>query len=348
MPYVARQVLAETIEPDVLELWRRTRQNQSELESTFRWYYRSGAGRDNRCFVVEHAGQAESRVVGATGLGMRAFRIGERHVNAGLLGDFFVHTAHRSLFPALSLQRAAFESAQLTSAFVYGFPNAKALPVFRRLGFAELGTMARFVRVLDYAPYLERGLGKPWLTGGVAPVLNGLARLGQVRALPSAVACRTAWESHFDERFDALDRSSRLDVRFRGERSASFLNWRFVAKPGSAARIFTLCARRSGLLRAYAVVEVEKDVAHLRDAFGTDWPAVANLLVRLEPELRELRARSITCNALDASPLSSLLVRIGYIARESTRKVIARAAAEDAAQVAGPDGWHLTDADEDQ
>src|SRR5690349_12581239 len=120
LPYSARQVSAEAFEPEVLELWRQTRRNQSDLENLYRWYYLGGSDRDNRCFVVEHAEQTGGRLVGATGLGVRKFRLGRDRVSAGLLGDFFVHQAHRSLFPALALQRAATESALPNTAFVYG------------------------------------------------------------------------------------------------------------------------------------------------------------------------------------------------------------------------------------
>ena len=100
-----------------------------------------------------------TELVGATGVGVRrfqAFAVG----GGALLGDFFVHKAHRSLFPALSLQRTAADAARANAAFVYGFPNQKALPVFRRsVRRARHGKA--FVRVLDYTPYLERHLKRP-------------------------------------------------------------------------------------------------------------------------------------------------------------------------------------------
>jgi hypothetical protein len=345
--YRTRQARAETVEAAVLELWRQSRHDQSEIEDTFRWYYRSDTRRDNRCFVVECHDEPACRLVGATGLGMRQFRVGQDRVRAGLLGDFFVDRAHRSLFPALSLQRAALEVARSTSAFVYGFPNPKALPVFRRLGFAELGTVTRWVRVLDYGPYLERRLRTPRVARGAAHFLNGLSRL-TLPGWPFGFGGKYSWLARFDTRFDELNRASRLNLRVRGERDASFLNWRFVSKPGPPARIFTCSRHEDGGVRGYAVVELQADVAHVRDVFGENWAALAHLLRRLESELRDRGVRSINCNALHPSALSALLVRLGYVAREPSRQVILSATASDAASLDGPTAWHLTDADEDQ
>jgi hypothetical protein len=202
--------------------------------------------------------------------------------------------------------------------------------------------------VLDYAPYLERRLGRPAVARSAARVLNALAGLGRPRALLPGLRCQAAWESSFDDRFDVLDRTSRLKVPVRGERSAPFLNWRFVSKPGSAVRIFTWTARGSRALKAYAVVELEAGVAHVRDVFGSDWRAIGDALCRLERELCGMRARSINCNALATSPLAELLVRLGYVARESSRRVILSRGARDLGSLTAPESWHVTDADEDQ
>lgn len=344
--YAARQVRPEDVEAHVLELWKQTRSRPVELERTFRWYYRDEADRGNRCFVLLHGGDAE--LVGATGVGMRRFQAIGKSVDAALLGDFFVHRAHRSLFPALSLQRTAADAARANAAFVYGFPNQKALPVFRRLGFAELGTVRRFVRVLDYTRYLDRRLKRPWLTRVVARPLNAVAPLRRPRSLLPSRTRRYAWVTRFDERVDALERESQLRVSVRGQRTAAFLNWRFCAKPGFAGSALTLFDAGTEALRAYAVVESAPEAAYVRDLYGRTWADVEHLLFRLERELRTARAASISMNLLGAPELVALLTRAGYAERLSTRKVILSAAPASAPDLSDAAHWYLTDADEDQ
>lgn len=344
--YAARQVRPEDVEAHVVELWKQTRSKPVELERTFRWYYRDDADRGNRCFVLLHGSGAE--LVGATGVGVRRFQVDARGIDAALLGDFFVHKAHRSLFPALSLQRTAADAARVSAAFVYGFPNQKALPVFRRLGFAELGTVRRFVRVLDYAPYLQRHMKRPWLARAVARPLNALAPLRRPRSLLPSRSRRYAWVTDFDERFDALDRQSKLGALVRGQRSAAFLSWRFSAKPGFAGRTLALFDAGSTTLRAYAVVETAPEAASIRDLYGRTWRDVAHVLGRLEREMRAARVASISMNLVGAPALVAVLARLGYTERPSSRKVIWSAGPASAPELSDVARWYLTDADEDQ
>jgi hypothetical protein len=344
--YAARQVRPEDVEAHVLELWKQTRSRPVELERTFRWYYRDEADRGNRCFVLLHGGDAE--LVGATGVGVRRFRAAERAIDAALLGDFFVHKAHRSLFPALSLQRTAAEAARTHATFVYGFPNEKALPVFRRLGFAELSTVRRFVRVLDYSPYLQRHVKRPWLARAVARPLNALLPLRRPRSLLPDRSHRYTWVTHFDERFDALDRESPLGPLVRGQRSAAFLNWRFSAKPGFTGRTLARFDDCATTLLAYAVVETAPEAAYIRDLYGRSWRDVEHVLARLERELRAERAASISMNLVGAPELVTLLARLGYAERPSSRKVIWSGTPATAPELSDVARWYLTDADEDQ
>ncbi|HEY6562084.1 MAG TPA: GNAT family N-acetyltransferase [Polyangiaceae bacterium] len=344
--YAARQVLPEAVEAHVIELWKQTRSKPVELERTFRWYYRDDADRGNRCFVLLHGGDAE--LVGATGVGVRRFQAFGKSVDAALLGDFFVHKAHRSLFPALSLQRAAADAARANAAFVYGFPNQKALPVFRRLGFAELGRVRRFVRVLDYTPYLARHLKRPWLTRVVARPLNALLPLRRPPSWLPSKTRRYAWLTRFDERMDALERESRMGVAVRGQHTAAFLNWRFCAKPGFEGRTLALFDARTDALSAYAVVEEAPEAAYVRDLYGRTWNDVGHLLCRLERELQRARAASISMNLVGAPELVTRLARLGYAERPSTRTVILSAAAASRPELSDAAHWYLTDADEDQ
>ena len=63
---------------------------------------------------------------------------------------------HRSLFPALLLQRSLQQSVPGDLAALYGFPNPRAVPVFTRVGYRKTLDVRRFVRVLRSGEYLRR------------------------------------------------------------------------------------------------------------------------------------------------------------------------------------------------
>lgn len=74
---------------------------------------------------------------------------------AALLADLAIDRAHRTVLPALILQHAVKRHVDASYDLSYGFPNAHAVGIHRRIGYHEHGTMPRYVRVLRHARLLE-------------------------------------------------------------------------------------------------------------------------------------------------------------------------------------------------
>ena len=107
-------------------------------------------------------------------------------MTAGLFADFTVDKAHRTVLPALMLQRALAEYAQKHFDVAYAYPNDAAVGIFSRIGYEVLGRAGRYVRVLRSADYLRRAIPMAPVAAAVSVAadlgLNIVDRMFAVRA----------------------------------------------------------------------------------------------------------------------------------------------------------------------
>jgi hypothetical protein len=346
---------------DLLRVWRDNLEVVGPVEAKYRWLYADAPDRPAVVLVLSaHAAGDAPVVVGSAGVGIRRFHAGGGDVRAALLADLAVDRAHRQLLPALRLVRAAKALAESDFAFAYGFPNRLAEGVFKRAGYAELGRIVRYARVLRHADYADRVatlanvpevVKRAVALPGVAQVAGvvadaGRLALGAPLAVRAVTSFRLAWADGFDDRFDLLWRAARGAYRVVGERSAEILRWRYL---GPDRRIATLLARSDRSLRAYAILEREGGAACVRDLFGH--PAdLGPLLDLLIPALYKDGASSMSMRFLGAGRTVDLLQSRGFVARQKDRMIAVAAGAPGGlapALLAEVDAWHLCDFDED-
>jgi hypothetical protein len=177
--------------------------------------------------------------------------------------------AHRSLGPALVLQQGLMEAAASRFDLVYGFPNPKAAPVFKRVGYVQMADMVRHARVLRHARYLERRMPR-----ALARLAGPLLDLG--------VACRDAWRRRGDPPFaaawvdrlgadaDALWAASAMPAAAIALRDRTLLAWRFDRGPVPPTRYLELRDRGDGTLQAWFACQVEDDMLHVGDHWSRD------------------------------------------------------------------------------
>ncbi len=359
---------------DLLRLWSENLHLESTPAAKYDWLYTTAPNPPDT--VVLLRASDSTTAVGTAGVGVRHFQIGASHpsASAGLLADLAVDKAHRSVGPALALVRETKAYALATHGFAYGFPNHLAEGVFKRVGYVTLGTIGRWARVLRHAEYasrvrelelarvppaarelLYRAVEQPLFAAmaGAAVDLAQLARRSPAAAEASRRLRVDATATPPVAALDALWEGSRGDHGVVAHRTGAVLAWRF---PSSAKRTWYTAYARGGSshaaeLRVYALVERSDDgTAHIRDLFGhrADMPAMLDLLPGL---VYRTGATSLSMRYLGGQWLAESLESRGFAPRESKR-MIAVAAAEHldpglAAQVHSPEGWHLTDFDED-
>lgn len=353
MGYRIQQTDAREARDHLVPLWTSNLTVVGPPDDKLRWFYCDGPHGPGRAFLV-HAERERAAPVGAAGVGVRALRFGDRTLRAALFADLAVERAHRSGLPALALVRAVQRHVGEAFDLGYGFPNSKAVAVYRRIGYRQLGEMQRFARVLRIGPHLARRMAgvplAPLLAQGAGAVADrALAAVTCVRARGTHRRFRVAWLDAFDGRFDELWRESRGLAPIVCERTAAFLTWRFGRHPGHRYRIAGLIERATDRLCAYAVVRDDGPVLELADLFGVSLLELDVLFRCLLPALQETGAASVTFRFLGTPRLVGLLAHHGFTRRPERRVVTLSVGAQLAGEpaVIDPASWYLTDLDED-
>lgn len=329
----------------VVGLWRRGELGDpAQLDARFQWYHCDHpSGPSTLLFLC--CGPDHERV-GVAGLGQRRMYAAGRSIAAGVLADLVVLQEHRTLYPALLLEREMCRVGLESHSILYGLPNDKSAPVVRRLGFVQIGELVRYVAVLRYGEYLKRWLPE-WLAAPVGSVMDLFVPWYLRSRGASAHKWRTAWLTSVDQRFDTLWFRAKEYPGIIGRRDSRFLAWRFFAQPGRAHRVFALSRASDDQLMGYAMCEHGGYTLHVRD-FLVDPAAerlVPVLLARLAREAAHEGYSSISLHFLGDPRVHRLIAAAGMAERERNA-VLGTFAEKDRAQLQSLD-WYLTRADMD-
>ncbi|HYR88037.1 MAG TPA: hypothetical protein VE422_28415 [Terriglobia bacterium] len=304
--------------------------------SRFDWLYlESPCGPARAWMAVNERGQT----IGVASAFPRDFWVGDSVEQAWVLGDFCIAREHRSLGPALSLQRMCLES--LSSAICYDFPSQSMLPVYRRLGVPTLGQHVRYVKLLKADEKILKFVRNRFLAAPLIHLGNWTLAL---RRLSGSVSNGVTFSVHEEEcgaEFDAIDYVSTSRHSVRGVRNARYLNWRYLRNPLKQYRLIT--ARRESELLGYAVVEIDGPCSMIAD-FRTIEPenTIPGLLACTERSLRKTGARNISAHLLEDCYLVPYLRRAGFYPRESAPVVAYRRdETKSLSAIHDPNNWFL-------
>jgi hypothetical protein len=326
----------------VLDLWRQNPLQRTRVEAKYRWLYLDNPFHGGMQLFLRH--EACEPPVGSAGLVPRQFMARGRSVSAGQLTDLFVQESHRTLQPALLLQRRMRSIGLDAHDLLYGFPNTKSLPVVKRIGYTQLGEFTKFVMPLRYGPELRRWLPK-WMTGMVGSALDILHPIYFRPRFPMRSGWRGQWADQADDRLDAFWEHARQFDGIIGVRDRRFLAWRFFERPDHRYRLFLLTRGPSDALSAYAVCEALNDTMHIRDLLADPRSAqslrwVIHLLAR---QARREGFDKLTFECSSGDRLRGVLCSTGLFVRGSA-PVLVSMRADTAASLGGLE-WYLTAAD---
>lgn len=328
----------------IASVWTRNRPRFSE--GRYDWIYGGSAPRPAAVWLL-YAGEG---VVGASALLIRRVRDGAADRSLGQAIDLVVDPAHRSVGPALALQRAVTSSCgEHDLSAIYGFPNPRSEALMLRGGYRPIGTIERWTKPLRSVYKIEPLLKLPGLSQAVALVVDGALRLS-----PSEWAHRDARGAvgeevaSFDPSFDELWRSSRLVAgTLHGDRGAEYLTWRFTRCPHRSYRIFRV-RDAAGATSGYAVWYPSRETANLADLYARDEDAMTEVVHRLVPHVRRSGAAALSFVYLGPPSIGRRLSRLGFFHRNEEAKVIVYA--PPGGPIEGrsrPADWYLTEADRD-
>jgi hypothetical protein len=261
-----------------------------------------------------------------------------------ILGDFCIDQHHRSLGLALQLQRACLEELVSTPADIaFDFPSDRMMAIYRRMQISSAGQIVRWAKPIRANRSIANHVKSRTLVGALAAPVNVLLQLRDLACFSVGGWAIVDQDGLCNGEFTQLARSVGSRYGFCVERSAEYLNWRYLHHPLVRHEILT--ARRDGKLMGYVVFSHTNVDAKIVDLFGFSDTAMWNALVaRVVTLVRNRGVVTLSLPALSASPWTGLLQGWGFHPREAAPLVVyPHASAEAPAE--GPAHWFLTDGD---
>jgi hypothetical protein len=342
--YSVEQDQANLDETHILALWQTGLTHNGKPGEKLNWYYRQNVQGTPAVFFLKHADSGVP--VGVAAIGKREMRFNGESILGGALVDFVTAVEHRTLFPALLLQKELLRRGLQSHQILYGLPNPKSLAVVRRAGYTLAGQMVRRARVLRSASYVARYL-PGWLSLVVGPLIDRWRLLVLNAGRRDHVPYHVKWVNTLDTRFDSLWQNFALKDTLAGRRDSAFLNWRFARNPMRSHEFFVLTRADNDAAMGYVACEFQEQTLYVRDFLAdSHTPGCLNSL--LQRLVAAAFARGVSTVSIEFSgkpAIARTLEAAGFASRE-LRPLYA---AVDAKQTSllQEDAWYLTSADED-
>lgn len=313
------------------------------------WLYEPGPDGPVTTMLALHAESGE--VVGCGSFFPRSIWVDGCRVRAGVLCDFAVKRAHRIAGAALAIQRALVEAGHAAGLeLLYGYPNEKAIMVFKRIGYRVVGETTNWVKPLR-SGYKLREINR-W-AGPVAalPIDLSLRAIDLVRSARSGLHVRGEIIPFADGRADALWERARAGYRVVGEKSSAYLDWRYGRFITMEHRMFGIIPRGEKRLAGYAVYAVKDGKAFVRDLVAEQLETSAGaLLLALAGHLRRQRIDKVSLCYLGSPVFVERLRWAGFVPRPEKRKLVIyleRLGESLRARVLDPTSWFMLDGELD-
>ena len=290
----------------------------------FEWLYlENPRGKARAWYVLD--GQTENPIA-FTSVLPRMVRVNGQDILCWCCADFSVDKRYRTLGVALKLRREAKKHVDCgTIAALYAHPNAKMQVVHQRVGHTCIGTMKRYVKVLKSENYLQRHIKYNsivkffsfWINRGFSVIDYFLIRDDKAYTAEWIENVRFTWE--YDDLFDEIASFYKII----GDRSASYLNWRYHENPlYSSSRIVV---RKNGVLRGYVIFsQKENGVVNIKDMACLPKEIIVKIMLKkLFRELRRKNVQSVSFVLKENNPLIPFLVKAGFRQRSDRSLIFA-------------------------
>lgn len=286
-------------------------------------------------------------VIGVASAFPRWMYVGGREELGWVLGDFCVSDHYRSLGPALQLQRTCLaEVGTRAAGFCYDFPSLGMMAIYKRLGISPVGHLLRLTRILRVDRKVKEIVKVAMVARGLSLVGNLLLKLQNHQLKDNGVMTVSLQHGDCGEEFSALARQ--IGDRYGAcvQRTAGYLNWRYLHNPLAFYEILT--ARVQGALVAYAVFTQTGEDGLVTDLFGTSDPTVMRSLISNIVMLLQRRgAIAVNITLIESHPWVKTLQSIGFRARETKPIVLYTPTSATHSNTVAETNWLLMQGDRD-
>jgi len=278
-------------------------------EGRFDWLYAQNPHGPGQAWLARDNESGE--VVGTSAAFRRRAILNEAERTGWVLGDFCMADKYRSLGPALQLQRATLAAVASGGAdFYYDFPSRKMMAIYERCGISPA------VHVVRLAKPLRAGNKSPrWVR------LSSSLGISFLRVFDSRIRRRDGWsvdlhEGPCEREFTQCCRNADSAGGCEIQRSAEYLNWRYLRHP--YVRYAILTARKPGDLQGYLVFSFADENANIAEWRVCHGEVLEILLSNLIGRVRDAGATTLNALLVDTDPRLSFFKSMGFWRRESS------------------------------
>jgi hypothetical protein len=310
----------------------------------FDWFYRDNPHGPGAAWLACESDSGE--VVGSGAIIPREMLVGGEPRMAGVMADFWMHPRHRTLGPAVKLQRACIEGVAERGWFsFFDLPQQSMHVVYRRLGVLGDERLQRFAKVLRSGPQLEKRLKLPLLARPAGAVIDCALALRDRMRVRDSRRVVALHEGPFGEEFNELALQVSRESLVCVHRSARYLNWRFRDHYFLQHEIYTL--REGDRLLGFAAVTLEGNLANVMDVFpATRADVLTDLVVGMARALRVKGIATLYVPLLASSRAAHTLRELGLSMRHEAPVVISSVTGNTPVAAKSPE-WFLSYGDID-
>jgi hypothetical protein len=288
-------------------------------DARYEWLYCKNPEGMARVWV---ACEAETgMIVGVSSAFPRRINCRGKQVRGYVLGDFCIHPDYRSLGPALALQRRSLEDlSKEGTGFVFDFPSTSMLAIYKRLRIEAQESAIRFAKPLRADRQIQRRIPNKTAGRTLAVAANAALRLRD-----AGLGRPTAWTiaeeaAPCSEEFTFAFPQWAPRMGICADRSADYLNWRFLQHPHR--RYHFLTARKSGQLCGYLIYHWAGEDATVVDLLAEEDQVCRALLVETIATMRRCGVNTLSVPFLGSHAGRKTLEDCGFQPRESTPVVV--------------------------
>lgn len=319
------QVVEADVKEDLnvfVDLLNRNRDHITD-KSRFEWLYLKNPHGKARVWMVIN--EKDNQPVAFTCVLPRLMYVGGKKLFCWNCGDFSVDKKFRTLGVALKLRRKAKEgvdSGEIDA--LYAHPNERMAVIHEKVGHYRLGTMRRYVKLLRSEREISKRLGEN--TGKILGIPVNFAlwlRDVTIKGKQKGYTFELLANEPYSEEYDYLAAELATLFKVVGDRSASYLNWRYYTNPIYETQRFIV--RDDKILKGCIIFYIEKGVAVLKDIFcpiGTTGLA-ESLLGNWLSYLRRRKVYSVSAILMESNPVLKTLSRAGFVPRPEESAVFA-------------------------
>lgn len=289
----------------------------------YRWLYQNNpAGESLLCLLLD---DTTHETLGSTALFPRRLCHWGQTLPGSIAGDLMVDHRHRSLGPAVQLQRALLGYADAAHIqLIYGFPNTKSAPIMQRAGYKRVGAMAEWVLPLRTGFYLRKHIPQVWLRVPLGLVLDSGLRLRPTLLKTLFARRRTCIiTDRFDEAFDELWSRIAPHYSLIGQKSGEFLDWRYCRCPSETRQAFVVKTDDGGQLDGYVIFSTHGKRTHIADfAHDARNLSLGELLLRFALTQHKAGMDAVSLAMAASGDIADTVERIGFKHRGEMNPIV--------------------------